>query len=475
MNKKKLTISVCLFFILATAILSGVYFTKKDNIAIKLNGEKEMVIELGEEYIEKGCEFYVGDIKLDNIKTNGSVDINTPGVYKITYSADYLTRSAKAIRTVRVKDTCPPVITAPEELELTVGINIKDADFQYSSFDNYDGDITNRMTVEYKTDKIVLCSSDSSGNKSTAEIKIQFVKDTEFPIITLSGPSNIFLMAYSEYTDPGFSASDNIDGDITHKVKISGTDELDYTGNHTIVYSVTDTSGNTTEKHRNVYVYDPDKFDYTPSDTSKVIYLTFDDGPCIYTPEILNILSKYNVTATFFVTNQKPNCQSYIADAYKAGHAIGAHTYSHLYSIYQSSETYFSDLEAINEIIKQQTGSYTRLIRFPGGSSNTISKKYCKGIMSQLTSEVTDRGYVYFDWNVVSGDADSSSKKNDPNYMISNVTEGLKQGANVVLMHDINPANITALPSIIEYGLSNGYIFLPLSENSPTAHHPVLN
>lgn len=464
-----------IFIVIAAALFVGAFFAAQDQLTVKLIGEENITLELGEVYTEKGCESYFGDAKVNNITIQGGVDTSVPGVYKITYIASFLTQEKKAIRTVRVKDSIKPVISAPETLEIPVGADIKSIPFEYGATDNYDGDIKNRITVEYSENKIVLKVNDSSGNLSICEIPVVRIPDTVPPVISLSGNKNVFLVLGDEYKEAGYTASDNIDGDITRKVVVSGEEDFLEAGNYTVSYTVADSSENTVTATRNVYVYNPDATSVTPDENSKVIYLTFDDGPCIYTPQILDLLERYKVKATFFVTNQKPDWQSYIGTAFNNGHAIGAHTYSHNYSIYTSSETYFNDLNAINDIIKEQTGQHTNLLRFPGGSSNTISRKYNKGIMSTLVNEVTEQGYVYFDWNIVSGDADSTSQKNNPDYIYNNVVLNLKTGANIVLMHDINPANLTALPRIIEYGITNGYMFLPLNPSSPTAHHPVLN
>ena len=472
---KKIALIVSIFLFCAAAFLTGAYFYTQDKLTVKINGEQNVVLELGETYTELGCESYFGDINVKNVTVSGGVDTDTPGVYKITYTSSFLNKTANAIRTVRVKDSTFPVITAPEALEIPIGADITKAAFEYGATDNYDGDIKERLTVEYKEDSILLKVSDSSGNVSLSTIKVTRIPDDVPPVITLKGSKNAFVILGNDYIEEGFSATDNIDGDITLKVKADGETFFTEPGSYTISYSVTDSSDNTVTVNRSIYVYNPNQTSVNPDENARVIYLTFDDGPCIYTPKILDILDKYGVKVTFFVTNQKDDWQDYIGVAHGKGHAIGAHTYSHVYSLYSSPESYFSDLDAINEVIKAQTGNYTKLLRFPGGSSNTISKKYNKGIMTYLTSEVTNRGFVYFDWNVVSGDADSTSKKNDPDYIYNNVAGSLKSGANIVLMHDINPANITALPKIIEYGLSNGFIFLPLNESSPTAHHPVLN
>ena len=112
------------------------------------------------------------------------------------------------------------------------------------------------------------------------------------------------------------------------------------------------------------------------TESDKVMYLTFDDGPSQNTEKILDILDKYQIKATFFVTAEHPSYLDMIQEAHARGHMIGVHTYSHNYEeIYQSSDAYFNDLEKMNDIIESQIGHRVKIMRFPGGSSNTISKK----------------------------------------------------------------------------------------------------
>jgi peptidoglycan/xylan/chitin deacetylase (PgdA/CDA1 family) len=142
--------------------------------------------------------------------------------------------------------------------------------------------------------------------------------------------------------------------------------------------------------------------------------------------------------------------------------------------VYSSIDAYFSDLNSINEIVREQTGSYSNIIRFPGGSSNTVSRNYTVGIMSQLSSLVESKGYKYFDWNVSSGDA--SSVILDSSSYAQNVINGLGNGSYyVVLQHDTNVNSIRAVSKIIEYGLSHGYSFRAIDINSPTVHHRIAN
>lgn len=208
---------------------------------------------------------------------------------------------------------------------------------------------------------------------------------------------------------------------------------------------------------------------------SKVVYLTFDDGPSENTMKILSILKKYNAKATFFVTaNGKTEYMKNIVDA---GHQIALHSYTHNYkTIYSSVDAYFNDLNKLHSLVLEKTGVDTKLIRFPGGASNTVSASYCKGIMSVLTKKVEEQGYKYFDWNVSSGDADGNGIA--PSKLISNVKRESK-GVDrcVVLMHDTlaKSTTVSALDSICSYYKSQGYEFAALSTNSLPCHQAVNN
>ncbi len=204
----------------------------------------------------------------------------------------------------------------------------------------------------------------------------------------------------------------------------------------------------------------------------KTVYLTFDDGPSPYTSEILDILDKYGVKATFFVVNGKYN--STMKDIVKRGHSIGLHTYTHNYSkIYASDSAYFDDLQKISDVVKKETGTETRLMRFPGGSSNTISKKYSEGIMTRLTKSVLEKGYVYFDWNCSNGDADGADTVAK---QLSFCSKFPKNAKNIVLlMHDTKKVTMEALPHIIEYYKSCGMEFAALTPSTEIVNHPVFN
>ena len=208
--------------------------------------------------------------------------------------------------------------------------------------------------------------------------------------------------------------------------------------------------------------------------TGKIIYLTFDDGPGPYTNQLINILNKYGAKATFFVNPNRPAYNYCIGKAYSSGHAIGNHTYSHDYGyVYSSTNNFWADFNKANNVIKEQTGTTTRLLRFPGGSSNTVSRAYSYGIMTRLASQCNSYGYKYFDWNVDSNDAGGTTTSSGVYYNIINGVSG--KNASVVLCHDIKAYTVNAIEDVIIWGQRNGYTFLALDMDSPTAHHGLNN
>ena len=177
--------------------------------------------------------------------------------------------------------------------------------------------------------------------------------------------------------------------------------------------------------------------------------------------------------ATFFVCDLSKHT-AMLKKIVDAGHSIGVHSKTHDYQeIYASEEAYLADFNAMRQIIYEQTGVLTDIFRFPGGSSNSVSK-FNPGIMTRLTKLMTELGYTYFDWNVTSGDAGAGADSVD--LVFHNVVTGIQSRETaLVLQHDINEYSVEAVESIIVWGLLNGCTFQALDENSPTFHHPINN
>lgn len=212
------------------------------------------------------------------------------------------------------------------------------------------------------------------------------------------------------------------------------------------------------------------------SNGEKVLYLTFDDGPSENTEKILDILDQYDAKATFFVTGHEPEYRPMIAEAYRRGNTIGMHTFTHDYAtIYQSEDAFFSDLDQVCDVVKEQIGYVPYLTRFPGGASNTVSASYCPGIMTALSQDVRARGFQYYDWNVSSNDAAGNKVP------VEKIVEASCSNGNytnvILLCHDSAPKSTTveALPQIIEYYQSQGFVCKALDRTSVVVHHGINN
>ena len=196
------------------------------------------------------------------------------------------------------------------------------------------------------------------------------------------------------------------------------------------------------------------------------LYLTFDDGPSARTDEILEILDKYGVKATFFVVgaNEEGDLER-MQKIVAAGHTLAIHSYSHDYKkIYASVEAYLEDFNQMFCQIYEATGVKPQIFRFPGGSVNS----YNVGIHQQLIAEMTRRGFVYFDWNVANGDA-VFSKIQPSSTLTANALKGVGTARRaIILMHDSSAKTTTveALPAIIEGYLEAGYSFAALTPST---------
>lgn len=201
------------------------------------------------------------------------------------------------------------------------------------------------------------------------------------------------------------------------------------------------------------------------------VYLTFDDGPSIYTQEILDILECYDVKATFFVLGkEKDSLKEMVKSIAEDGHTIGMHSYSHKYAeIYASVESFAEDLEKIRNYIYETTGVWSNVYRFPGGSSNKVSTTS----MDTFARYLDEQGIVFFDWNSASGDGGAELLPVET--LVENSMKGiLKRDTTVILMHDAASKRTTvdALPTLIESILAlEDTVILPITENTKPVQH----
>ncbi|MCL2572025.1 MAG: polysaccharide deacetylase [Defluviitaleaceae bacterium] len=208
--------------------------------------------------------------------------------------------------------------------------------------------------------------------------------------------------------------------------------------------------------------------DYIPTANIKTVYLTFDDGPTKYTTQILDILAQHDVPATFFVVGNREHTHL-MGDIVEMGHSIGLHSYNHDFDqIYSSKDAFFADLKKIDDIVYDQTGVRSNIIRFPGGSS--IKRGASKSTIAQIKKEIALRGYQFFDWNCDSRDKMGIKTASGAFSKIKAAAEEVGDFV-VVLMHDTEEITVEYLPRVIEYFKALDYVFLPISAASPAIHH----
>ena len=206
----------------------------------------------------------------------------------------------------------------------------------------------------------------------------------------------------------------------------------------------------------------------------KWVCLTFDDGPSKTTPDVLAALNAAGVRATFFVvaTGYNEKYLPLLAEAEAAGHQIAFHSASHEYSdIYRSPDAYWQDLALLKERIAPYVDAESiRYLRFPGGSTNTVSRRYGgKGLMKQLKAEVEQKGWHWVDWNVCAEDAVGGHPSAGTIYR-NVVRETGEQTQCIVLMHDSATTHTTAeaLPDIIQWYRDQGFTFCRVEQVLPT-------
>ncbi len=210
---------------------------------------------------------------------------------------------------------------------------------------------------------------------------------------------------------------------------------------------------------------DPDK-----PYSNKTVYLTFDDGPSNHTDQILDMLDKYGIKATWFVCGKPSDAnKEMIKEISDRGHTIGLHSYSHDYDIYKSLDAFEKDYNKLAELLKEILGYEPKYFRFPGGSSNN----YCKSLTIQpFIKFVMNRGSNYYDWNVINCDADG--KKHTNQEMIDSVVNGCADHETcMVLMHDTNAKmqTLETLEETIQILVSKGAKFDKITDETPLIQH----
>lgn len=445
-------------------------FVGSHTYTVNLNGEQKQYLSFNTEFNDDGFTIYnnkrIIDKKEAEYSITSNVDTKALGEYKIEYIVKYQGKEYKLERIVEVVDNTPPTIdTNTDTIEKSYCEDKAINNLEFTATDDYDGDITSKVVKEEKEDKIILTVKDSHNNEITKELSLVY-RDQPSNKVVLNGKSSVTISVGGSYTEEGAYYSDGCGNKINEEIEIEGSVDTSKEGKYTITYK--SKTENDKKATRTVEVKNMPSSYSAPVTGNSVIYLTFDDGPCYYTKQILDTLDKYNIKATFFVTNQISGYQNMIAEEARRGHTIGVHSKTHQWNIYNSLDSYWNDFNQMNDIIEQQTGKRTSILRFPGGTSNHMAKIP----MSTIASSVTSKGLRYYDWNVCVEDAGSCVKSSNKEQCVYNYfVGGLKPGRdNVVLLHDLKSYTANSLERMIQYGLSKGYTFKAIDENTAQVH-----
>lgn len=446
-NKNKLILIIGVVLIIFLLIYLFIPF-------FKLKGKREITLEVNNEYKENG---YLTNAKVLEVSNN--INTSKLGTYTVLYKYKKYNKIKETIRVVNIVDKTPPELDLIGNLE----INNCSKSYQeegYAAFDNYDGDLTQKVEKEIKDGKIIYKVKDSSNNITTKE-RIFSNIDKEDPIIKLKG-SSVNLKINNKYVEQGYTVTDNCDDDLTSKVEITNNININKEGTYEVIYKVKDKSGNESKEVRKVTVYTPKKcFSSVSNGKPGVIYLTFDDGPSTKnTARLLDILKEENVKASFFVIGKCVDSHPEITKrAYDEGHYIANHGYSHNNNLlYKSSDNFLNELKKTDLAIGNAIGvpNYcSHIFRFPNGfmsPSNKAKKKEAVKLLQNID-------FNYIDWNCLNND---SVKKYSSSQLLNNL---IKSSQNkdilVILMHDTKDVSNSSivLKDSIKYLKDKGYIF----------------
>ena len=308
------------------AAVSLLWWLNEFTLDLTMEGPKEITLEVGSTFADPGAQAcFSGDLLMWKgrsvpVEVEGSVDTASLGSYSVNYRArkelNYglgkLFFEKTEVRTVHVVDTTPPVITLhtdPDAFTLPGQAYVEEG---FTVTDNYDTDVADRLARWVEADVVHYKVSDTSGNVTEVTRPIVY-NDPVAPELTLLGKETTIVVQGNKYQEPGFTAVDNGDGDMTEAVTVSGQVDHLTLGEYALTYTVTDSFGNSASATRTVIVREyPELPDFMPmaepytivQPEGKVIYLTFDDGPSPFTDQLLDVLAKYDAKATFFVVDR---------------------------------------------------------------------------------------------------------------------------------------------------------------------------
>lgn len=319
------------------------------------------------------------------------------------------------------------------------------------------------------------------------------VVDTTPPVITLKGPENLRVFEFTQFEDPGIEGFDNYDKDITDKITIENQVDMSKQGNYEIMYTLTDSSSNTTTIKRNVEVcedptnvkvfYNHDMYDnkaeewwfhkskdhqrmpgsidetklkdmgaYFQGPDEKVIYLTFDEGgnDITYIKEIADVLNDNGVTATFFLTrNYILNEADFINELVEKGHVVANHSWHHY------DMTTLANANDIDKFVLEITETEKTYMQVTGKEMKKVFRFPKGGASPRAMQIVKDLGYTTYFWSHAYYDFASDVSGEEA---LKTLMDHYHNGA-IYLLHPSNKGNYQAMDKFVKNMKELGYTF----------------
>ena len=411
---------VCMIFLMG-------YAFKNPILLYSTNPE----VEINHEYDPKTNiqqVFYHSD---SSVQVSSDIDTKRVGNYTVTYQIkDY-----KKTCTVSVKDTKAPKLKV-KTYTTDLKEDVKPNSFVESVED--DSKVTlsfkNKVTKDEKQ-TVTIIAKDAYGNCTMKDTTLTLKKDTEKPVIS-TDPIHVYTDSKPNYKSY-IEVTDNLD--LNPKIKIDSSKvKAKKEGTYKLTVTATDRSGNKAKKKISVVVEEP----------TKVVYLTFDDGPNpIATPRILDILEKHKAVATFFDLGTCMRSYPNITKREKAiGCEIGSHTYSHKNLNNLTEKEIQDDINAAASIYENTLNEKLRLVRTPYGNANNTVK--------------ATLDYALINWDVDTLDW----KTKNANSILKEIRSYKSLDGRIILMHSIYNSTADAVETLVPELINKGYQLVTVSE-----------
>ena len=260
----------------ATALIRTVIVADTGLPTISLIGSSLVNVEQGAAFTDLGAnasDTVDGDISASIVVSGDTVNTAATGTYIIRYNISDTAGNAaiEVTRTINVADTTVPVISMLGDNPQNVALGAAYSDPGATASDNIDGNINGSIVVSGAVDTNTIDSYtlnynavDAAGNNALTVTRTVIVGDSTAPAITLLGNNPVDVTVSTIFTDPGATAADNVDGDVTASITTSGAVDTNTIGTYTLSYNVADAAGNASATSRTVNVVSASASDTTP-------------------------------------------------------------------------------------------------------------------------------------------------------------------------------------------------------------------